>query len=77
LIASSNIAPEQIDKVLCTGKRLGFEGGIMRHSPDEIKSGVQKGFKSMAIGADYDYPIWGADIALEAAGREWVTDYAC
>jgi len=53
-----------IDKILSTGKRLGVEGWIMCHSPDEIKSTVEKGFKFIAIGADYDYLMWGADIAL-------------
>jgi 2-keto-3-deoxy-L-rhamnonate aldolase RhmA len=58
-----------IDKVLSTGKRLGVEGGIMCHTPGEIKSAVEKGFKFIAVGADYDYLMWGADIALKAAGR--------
>jgi len=62
-----------IDRVLNTGKRLGVHGGIMCHSPGEIKSAVEKGFKFIAIGADCDYLMWGADIALGAAGRGQVT----
>lgn len=58
------------DKVLSTGKRLGVEGGIMCHSSDEIKSVVEKGFKFVAISADYDHLMWGADITPKAAGRE-------
>jgi 2-keto-3-deoxy-L-rhamnonate aldolase RhmA len=58
-----------IEKVLSIGKRLGVQGGIMCHSPGEIESAAEKGFKFIAIGADYDYVLWGADIALRAAGR--------
>ena len=58
-----------IDKVLSIGKKLGVQGGIMCHSPGEIESAVEKGFKFIAVGADYDYVMWGADIALKAAGR--------
>jgi len=46
----------------------------MCHSPYEIKSPVEKSFKFIAIGADYDYLMWRADIASEARN---VTDYAC
>jgi len=58
-----------IKKVLEVGKRLEVPGGIMCHSTEEIKSAVSQGFRFIALGSDYDYVMWGANIALRAAGR--------
>jgi len=63
-----------IKKVLEVGKRLGVPGGIMCHSTEEIKLAVSQGFRFIALGSDYDYVIWGANIALKAAGRVQVAN---
>lgn len=58
-----------VRKVLEVGEKLGVPAGIMCHSTEEIKAAVEQGFKFIAVGSDYDYLIWGANLALNASGR--------
>jgi 2-keto-3-deoxy-L-rhamnonate aldolase RhmA len=58
-----------ITRVADAGKALGIPGGIMCRSVADIKRAVEDGFKFIALGTDFDYLRWGAQIALAAVGR--------
>jgi 2-dehydro-3-deoxyglucarate aldolase/4-hydroxy-2-oxoheptanedioate aldolase len=58
-----------ITRVADAGKALGIPGGIMCRSVPDIKRAVEDGFRFVALGTDFDYLRWGAQIALAAVGR--------